>query len=291
MDTEHWKILITAIEKGSLSAASEALDYTVSGVSRSIAAAEKELGFQLLYRSKQGVVPTPACSRLLPFIRELLFAQEKIDQTAAEITGYKQGTIGIGTAYRYYYQWISELTSDFHSMYPGIQFRIIDGTSTELIRLLQLHQLDFCIVSEREGSHCRLSLCRDPMMAIVPVDYFPPKQTAVSLDDLLPKPYIQTCPGQDTDSMHFFEHRAAIPNTQFSTMDIQATYAVVGAGLGYSISNHLNCNTDDTSVRHLKLDPPELIEIDLAYNREQPPAAAEFLKFIKAALCGKTPIS
>ena len=77
MDTERWKILLTAIDKGSLCAAGEALDYTVSGISRSVAALEKEIGFPLLYRSKQGVTPTPACEQLLPCVRELLFAQEK----------------------------------------------------------------------------------------------------------------------------------------------------------------------------------------------------------------------
>lgn len=49
MDTERWKTLLTAIDKGSLCAAAEELDYTVSGVSRSVATLEKEMGFPLLY--------------------------------------------------------------------------------------------------------------------------------------------------------------------------------------------------------------------------------------------------
>ncbi len=46
MDTEHWSILLTAIDKGSLCAAGEALDYTVSGISRNVAALEKRSGFR-----------------------------------------------------------------------------------------------------------------------------------------------------------------------------------------------------------------------------------------------------
>ena len=78
MDTEHWKVLLTSIEKGSFCAAAETLDYSVSGVSRSVAALEDMVGFSLLYRSKQGVRPTPACERLLPAVRELLFAQKNL---------------------------------------------------------------------------------------------------------------------------------------------------------------------------------------------------------------------
>ena len=288
MDTEHWKILLTAIEKGSLCAAGEALDYTVSGVSRSVAALEKEIGFPLLYRSKQGVVPTPACQQLLPMVRELLFTQEKIEQTAARILGYEQGTIGIGTAYRRYYPWITAVTSRFHALHPGVQFHIVNGTSTGLMQQMEHHALDFCIISAREGRHGWLPLCHDPLLAVVPAKHPLASRKSVPLEELLPEPYIQTCPGQDIDSIRFFAHRGVRPNMQFSTMDIQATYAMVGAGLGYAVSNRINSNFGDTAVRHLPIDPPEIIEIGLAYRRQSAPAADAFLKFVKGQLpCGE----
>ena len=284
MDTEHWKILLTAIDKGSLCAAGEALDYTVSGISRSVAALEKEIGFPLLYRSKQGVKPTPACEQLLPAVRELLFAQEKIAQTAAGILGCEQGLIGIGTAYRHYYPWITQVTSAFHELHPGVQFHIVNGISTDLVQQLEHHKLDFCIVSAREGSHGWLPLCRDPLMAIVPAAHPLAKKSTVPLEQLLPEPYIQTCPGQDGDTRRFFEHRGVQPDVQFSTMDIQATYAMVGAGLGYTIGNRINSNFNDPAVVHLAIDPPERIEIGLACQPEPAPAAAAFLKFIRKRL-------
>lgn len=284
MDTEHWKILLTAIEKGSLCAAGEALDYTVSGISRSVAALEKEIGFPLLYRSKQGVAPTPACEQLLPSVRELLFAQSKIEQSAAHILGYEQGTIGIGTAYRHYYPWITQVTSEFHKLHPGVQFHIVHGTSTDLVQQLEHHQLEFCIISAREGKHGWLPFCRDALLAAVPASHPLAKQERVSLSALLPEPYIQTCPGQDGDTVRFFKRRGVTPNVQFSTADLQATYAMVGAGLGYTVGNHINSNFSDPSVHHLFIDPPEIIEIGLAYDEEPAPAAKAFLKFIGTRL-------
>ena len=59
------------------------MGFTVSGISRSVATLEKELGFALLYRAKSGVQPTAECRQLLPSVRELLFAQERLEQTAA----------------------------------------------------------------------------------------------------------------------------------------------------------------------------------------------------------------
>ena len=50
MDTERWQILLKAIDRGSLRAAAEEMGFTVSGISRSVATLEKELGFALLDR-------------------------------------------------------------------------------------------------------------------------------------------------------------------------------------------------------------------------------------------------
>ena len=284
MDTEHWKVLMAALEQGSLCGASEVMDYTVSGISRSVAALEREIGFPLLYRSKQGVTPTPACEKLLPMVRELLYVQGKIDQAAAQVRGYEEGTIGIGTAYRHYYPWITQVTSAFHALHPGVQFHIVNGVSTDLVQQLEQHSLDLCIVSAREGHHRWLPLCRDPMLAVVPAAHPLAERQSVPLDLLLPEPYIQTCPGLDIDSTRFFAHRGVKPNQQFSTMDIQVTYAMVGAGLGYTITNHINSSLNDPTVRHLAIDPPESVEIGLAYEDEGAPAVAAFLKFIRKQL-------
>ena len=50
MELERYRALLTAIEKGSLSAAGEAMGYTPSGISRMMAALETEHGFPLLVR-------------------------------------------------------------------------------------------------------------------------------------------------------------------------------------------------------------------------------------------------
>lgn len=52
--------------------------------------------------------------------------------------------------------------------------------------------------------------------------------------------YIQTYPGQDVDNARIFSRCHITPNTQFSTMDINATYSMVEAGLGIGINNQVN---------------------------------------------------
>lgn len=47
--------------------------------------------------------------------------------------------------------------------------------------------------------------------------------------------YIVTCPGLDIDGTRYLDKHGIKPNVQFSTMDIQATYAIAAAGMGVSI--------------------------------------------------------
>ena len=71
------------------------------------------------------------------------------------------------------------------------------------------------------------------------------------------------------------------PNVQFSTMDIQATYAMAAAGMGVSITNQINSLPDYEGVCHRKLVPAELIEIGLAWEKSLSPVAGKFLEFIR----------
>ena len=69
------------------------------------------------------------------------------------------------------------------------------------------------------------------------------------------EPYIETYPKQDIDNARVFERCGIRPNTQFSTMDIYATYSMVEAGLGISMNNQVNSHLWNGTVKHLPLKP------------------------------------
>ena len=137
MDTEKVRVLFTAIEEGSLTAAAEKLDYTPSGISRSVASLEEEVGFPLLLRSRNGVIPTKDCNEMLPTFRELLKCEEKCRQLCGEIRGLETGEIAVGTAYFKYYPQLCGWISEFTKNYPGISVRIVEGRSSELSEMLE----------------------------------------------------------------------------------------------------------------------------------------------------------
>lgn len=284
MDFERYKILLTVIDTGSISGAAERLGYTASGISRMMGTLEEETGFPLLHRGKKGVSPTKECMELLPSIRDFIFAGEKISQMAAKIQGGETGTIVIGTAYSHFYKWITKVTSEFHEQHPGVQFRIIYGTSTELIEKMQKYQADFCLVSRREGVDNWITIRNDYMVAMLPEGHPLAGQKSVPVEAFATEPYIETYPGQDVDNSRVFGRCHIAPNTVFSTLDIYATYSMVEAGLGISMNNQINSHLWNGSVKHLPLQPNQPVEIGLAYQKKITPAAELFLNEIKDRL-------
>ena len=282
MEIEKYEALLCAIEKGSFSAAAEALGYTPSGISRMMAALELENGFPLLIRRKEGVVPTKECIKLMPQIREIVFEGEKLKQMSAQIRNVETGTLTIGTAYSAYYGWLSEVTSKFHKQYPGVEIKIVSGYSAELVEQMEKHQVDMAIISERSGNHQWIPLIKDRLLAMVSVNHPVAKLNPVPIELFASESYIDTYPGKDIDNAYVFKRCHVTPNTQFSTMDIYATYSMVEAGLGISMNNEINCRNLTGSIKTIPLNPPQTTVIGLAVAKDKTPAAASFMKFSEA---------
>ena len=223
MDTEKCRALLCTIETGSLSAAAEQLGYTPSGISRMMAALELETGFPLLVRSRSGVEPTAECTQMLPVIRELAHWGALYTQRAAALRGLETGVITVGSAYSACYDWLSKTIAQFSAAHPGIEVRVLQGSSTYLYAALAEHRADFCIVSYREGNFEWLPLWHDPLVAWLPGNH--PRANAASfpLRAFETEPHIETFPAQDTDNDRAFAQNGITPNTRHTTIDIHAT--------------------------------------------------------------------
>ena len=283
MDTERWQILLKAIDRGSLRAAAEEMGFTVSGISRSVATLEKELGFALLHRAKSGVQPTAECRQLLPSVRELLFAQERLEQTAAKVRGADCGTIVIGTAYNCYYEWVTRMMAAFRTRHPGVVIKIVNGTSSELAEMLLDHRTDFCLISHRDSLPVWLPIRQDELMVLLPKNHPLADRESFPVESLKTEPFIDSYPGMETDITLIFDKLKARPDARYSTMDITATYAMVSAGLGISVNNAINHQDGYPGVVERPMNPHQMMEIGLACGENLAPAAQACLLYTSDA--------
>lgn len=281
MDTEKCKMLLTTIEMGSLSAAAEKLSYTTSGISRMMAALEAETGFPLLTRSRNGVVPTQNCIKMLPIIRELARWGEQYHQLSAEICGLETGTVTIGSSYSVYYRWISKLIASFQEKHPHIEVKVMEGNSSSLSQMMDECKIDLCIISKRNGHFTWTPLREDPLVALVPNEHPLAKCDSFPINAYETEAFIATYVDQDTDNARFFAKNNIKPNTRFSTSDSFATYYMVEAGLGVSLNNTLNVKGLNGAVTLLLLEPPQKVEIGIAALASMSPAAKKFVELAK----------
>ena len=282
MDTEKCAALLRVLERGSITAAAEELGYTVSGVSRMMAALEAESGFPLLIRSRNGVCPTEECKSLLPTFRELAHLGRLYDERCSAIRGLETGVIRVGSVYSAWYDWLAQTMARFSVQHPGVEVRFLQGSSSEFYERLSEHEIDFCIVSRREGDYDFIPLRKDPLMAWVPVDHPRVRDGVYPLRDFETEAYIDTYPGQETDNNLAFRANALTPHGRFLSLDVRSTKAMVAAGLGVSLNNAILSHEMDLSgVAVLPTDPLYEVEIGIAAPRKEnrSPAAERFLQF------------
>jgi DNA-binding transcriptional LysR family regulator len=125
----HLAAFIQAAERGSFAAASDALGLTASGVSKSVAALEADLGVRLLQRSGKGVLLTDEGQRFMQRAKaiedEYRNAQREVRPAGAAITGRLRVVLHHAPCRIS----LTPRLVEFCEQYPGIdlQAAIVDG--------------------------------------------------------------------------------------------------------------------------------------------------------------------
>jgi DNA-binding transcriptional LysR family regulator len=173
LNTQKIKILLTAIDKGSLTRAGQALGYTQSYLTQTMKAFEEEVGFPLLVKTNRGVEPTQEARTLLPTMRRLVECEERFEQEKAELQGLRKGTIRIGTYVSTSVYWVPQIIEYFQNNYPQVVFQIEELGHDEMIDGLIDGSLDIALMSfpGEKTNIDFIPVIEDPMMVTFPPDH------------------------------------------------------------------------------------------------------------------------
>lgn len=279
MDAEKCRVFLAVLEAGSLSAAAETLGYTPSGVSRLIDSMERETGFSLLLRSRNGVALTRAGETLLPHICRLREAGEGYEQAAQAIRGLTVGRVVTGTNYSACFPWLAEVIAGFHAACPGVQVELLEGSSSQLAQAVEQRRADLCLISRRPGKHRWVPLAEDQLVVLLPQGHPQADCPRFPVGLLATEPYIDILPGQETDNSRMLKELGLRPRVRFQTSDVRAAEAMVQAGLGIALLNDMSAHSLPPGVVARPLDPPQPVHLGLALTRDPSPAARRFLRY------------
>lgn len=290
MDVERCRVLMEAVACGNIRRAAGRLGYTPSGVSRSVATLERDVGFALLVRSRQGVAPTPACEELMPALRRAVAAADAADERARAIAGVEVGSVRIGTAYVEFYPQLTAAIARFGERHPGVQVSLREGTSSELVDAIEAGELEVAVVTERPGRHAWTRLVGDELAVLVPADHELAQAGAYPLERLERDPFIEIMPGVASDNSIVLRRYGIEPNVRFSVSDDQAGYAMVDAGLGVTLSNGLHLRGRGGTSVVLPVEPAVRFSLGVATPVEDvmSPAAKAFAEVMISVLGTET---
>lgn len=140
--TDELLVFVTVIDAGSITAAAEKLDQTVSGVSRALSRLEKQLGVALILRTTRRLQLTEEGELFLERARAILAAMEDAEEAVTRHREQPSGRLRVDAATPFMLHCIVPHMTAFAARYPDIQLEL---TSNERIVDLLEQRVDIAI--------------------------------------------------------------------------------------------------------------------------------------------------
>lgn len=231
-----YQVFSEVAKQKTLVAAAKQLQVTPSAVSHSLAGFEKQLGFPLFVRNRNGVKLTPDGAKILPIVQELLNTEAKLAEEVARINGLNQGQIRIGAFSSVCINWLPDIINSFKQTYPEIEISVRQGTFNEVVEQVRLGTLDlgFSALPIKENLEV-IALHQDPIYCIAPVGFKPRNGKTITQEDVVNEEFILQQIDYDRDTKRALDaYNVSVNSIQYS-IDDASIIAMVESGLGLGI--------------------------------------------------------
>ena len=236
MDSKKLEILVTAVDLGSFTKASEVVGYTQSGLTHLVDSLEREIGLTLVQRDRRGISLTREGEALMPSIREFLRAHARLENRIADVTAHRAETIRIAAYASLAMHWMPEILYRFRRVCPDIvvDLRMVDH-ALEPFELLEKWQTDVIFGAKQSGFACDWTpLCDDQMYAILPPDY-PTEGGSFPIEEFTGREFLMPYGRFDVDVLAAFAQHGVKPVIRPCRVDDETVIRMVSKGLGMTM--------------------------------------------------------
>lgn len=147
MELRQLEHFVAVAQECHFTRAAKRLHIAQSGLSASIRSLERELGASLFLRSTRQVQLTPAGQALMGEALRALSASNAAKDAVAAVQGLLRGSLSIGSLQCLHAVRLPALLAEFLSAHPGLEIRLRQGGSDELIEQVRTGRLDLAFVS------------------------------------------------------------------------------------------------------------------------------------------------
>lgn len=274
MDTKKLRALLTALNKGSLTAAAEELGYTQSGLTHMMNSLEEELGVKLLVRSKSGVLLSTAGQELLPLMRTVAESVENLEQSAEKIRLRNVTNLRLGAFSSVAGHWLPGIISAMRKLNPELGVSILVKPIDEIYEAVRRDELDCAVISYQASlcsGLCWMPLKDDPLMAVLP-ESFDEDIEAYPVKNFEGQEFLMPSYRFDMDIIPLFTANSSKinPIVRYTNLDDAAIASMVGHGLGLSILSDLIVqNVKEEHIKAFPLDPPAYRSMGIIYSEHR----------------------
>jgi DNA-binding transcriptional LysR family regulator len=238
------QVLCEVVNRGSFSAAAEALSYTQSAISQSIARLESETGTALVVRDRRGVRPTAAGETLVNHA-EAIFAQvEAAEAELDAVVGGRAGKLRVASFPSAGATLMPLAVARFRQAHPDVSLTLAEGEPEEIGPRLRVGEFDLALLFEFPGTRDRpgaglrsVTLLEDPMHVALPAEHPLVAQPALALADLRDQHWVQTSAASPC-ARHVVRSCLAAgfePYVAFESDDYDVVQGLVAAGVGVAL--------------------------------------------------------
>jgi molybdate transport repressor ModE-like protein len=265
LDVKRMRILKEVADRGSFSAAAEALSYTQSAVSQQIAALEREAGTQLVTRGSRGIRLTEAGEALVRHADAILTRLADAEAELEAIAGLRGGRLRLAAFPTVGATLMPLAIATFRERHPDIELTVRQLEPEDSLPLLKCGEIDIALTIEPNASPDTdglesTFLLDDPMFAALPLNHSLARKQRVRLKDLAEEAWIGTT---DACSCGALVRSHCIrmgfePQITFESDDYLAIQGLVAAGVGVAMIPTLALTTvrDDIVIRDLGAEAP-----------------------------------
>jgi DNA-binding transcriptional LysR family regulator len=237
-------VLCEVVNRGSFSAAADALSYTQSAVSQAVARLEAETGATLVIRDRRGVRPTAAGTALVTHA-ELIFAQvEAAEAELAAVLGVRAGRLRVASFPSAGATLMPLAVAAFRRAHPDVALTLAEGEPEEIGPRLRAGEFDLALLFEFPGvlegdvlAVRSVTLLEDPMHVALPAEHRLASKRALSLADLSEEQWVQTSASSPC-ARHVVRSCLAAgfePHVTFESDDYETIQGLVAAGVGVAL--------------------------------------------------------
>ncbi|MCG5513781.1 selenium metabolism-associated LysR family transcriptional regulator [Ectothiorhodospira shaposhnikovii] len=278
MADRRLQVFYTVARLLSFTKAAEALHMTQPAVTFQVRQLEEHFNTRLFDRTHNRVSLTEAGRTAYGYAERIFEAYTEMDNAIREITGDVTGALTLGASTTIAEYMLPALLGNFKKKYPEVNLRLKVSNSEGIVSMVENNIIDLGVVEGPVSNrNLQVEMCRlDQLVVIVPPSHPLAKKDCLSIEEILPFPFICREEGSGTREviMDYLVAQDVDRNGLAICLELGSPEAIKGAveaGMGVSILSRSTIDKELALERlvGIPLEPPLTRQFSFVHQRQK----------------------